>query len=439
MANNHETAKISPVVLDFFPHNPYPPRTGAHHRCMQIIEGLRDLGCKVFFCSSTLFSETTWNTDARNELLKAGLSDVLVHEPSWHDLKVQVLMSRSYKKLKRPIPLDSIYYTPPGLRRWFSRLVHRIRPDIVLINYAYWGALAGKGCRRSIKVIDYHDILSINRVMRRAIMQHLPPTPIDAEDVEEAVVTEDFFSGLNFPELENEMRIFDRFDYTLCITSHEAELINDRTTRTKTITLPVTMKTYPMRNTYKGPALFPTGPNPFNVQGYVYLVRKVLPLVRQVMENPLIVVTGSCCEQVQPATGIELAGHINDMRTLYADAGFVVCPIFGGTGQQIKIVEAMANGLPVVALRRAAEATPLEHGISGWVAEDAAGFAEGMVRLWRDRDLCRSMGEEGRKKIERHFSAERTKSSLWALLEDIGFKKGAITTNERRIADSDIS
>lgn len=422
---------FSPVVLDFFPHNPYPPRTGAHHRCMQVIEALLGLGCKVVLCSSELFSEIPWDEKSRGALVEAGLSDVIVHKANREDTLLRGLVSRLHRKRERPIPLDSVYYTPPGLRHWFSRVVRQIEPDIVLINYAYWGPLAGKECDHRIKVIDYLDLLSINREMRRAVARHLPPAPFAPEDVDEALLAEDFFSALAFPELEEEMRILDGFDYTLCINDHEAALIEARASRTRTLPLPVTVKPAFLANTYTGPALFPTGPNPFNAQGYVYLARKVMPLVRQEIENPLVVVTGWCCEQVRPVRGIELAGFVDDMSDLYRDAAYLVCPVFGGTGQQIKIVEAMANGLPVVAMRKAAEATPLEHGVSGWVAEDAAGFAEGMVRLWRDRELCRRMGEAGRTKIAMHFSVERAKDSLSVLLSDPRVARNTSSRDEK--------
>ena len=47
-------------VLFFFPHNPYPAKSGAHKRCLEMLSGLRELGCEVTLMSSTLSSETPW-------------------------------------------------------------------------------------------------------------------------------------------------------------------------------------------------------------------------------------------------------------------------------------------------------------------------------------------------------------------------------------------
>src|SRR6185436_18574699 len=92
-------------------------------------------------------------------------------------------------------------------------------------------------------------------------------------------------------------------------------------------------------------------------------------------------VTGYLTGRVVAARGVTLAGHVPDLRAAYARARFMVCPVFGGTGQQIKIVEAMAHGLAVVALRGAARNSPVRHGVNGFVAADAAEFAEYAQRL----------------------------------------------------------
>jgi glycosyltransferase involved in cell wall biosynthesis len=78
--------------------------------------------------------------------------------------------------------------------------------------------------------------------------------------------------------------------------------------------------------------------------------------------------------------------------------------VLGKTGQQIKIVEAMAHGLPVVVTRAAAESAPLQHGQTGLVANDAAEFAAYVIQLWRDRELCQAMGRQARAVIVNDYS-----------------------------------
>jgi hypothetical protein len=83
---------------------------------------------------------------------------------------------------------------------------------------------------------------------------------------------------------------------------------------------------------------------------------------------------------------------------------FALCPVMGGTGMPVKVIEAMAHGLPVIALRSTGQEIPVEHGETGFIAENAAEFAHYVVRLHSDRALCRKMGEAARNAISQHFS-----------------------------------
>jgi glycosyltransferase involved in cell wall biosynthesis len=423
--------KRSPLVVAFFPHNLFPPRTGAHHRCMQVLNGLIESGCEVVLCSSTLFSDTPWSETSQRSLRREGLADVRVYEPHRADTIFCGFLSRFYSTLRIPMPLTSFSYTPPGLLLWFSRLLRDLDPDIVLINYAYWDRLAWNRPRGALRVIDYYDILSRNLEMRKALERLLPIPPIRPAEVDGAILEESFFSGLDYPQRDKELGIFDKYDFTLCINRQEASLIEQQASHTRVLFLPLVWKPADLENTYDGPALFPTGPNPFNLQGYLYLARKVLPRVLDEVESFSLQVTGSCCDLVAPVEGVELTGYVPDLAALYAKARFVVCPVFGGTGQQIKITEAMAHGVPVIALRSAAEATPLQHGVSGWIADDEAGFAEGMVQLWRDRELCRRLGEKARDVIAESFSQERLLEGLSPLLDVFSASRGSAGTPSR--------
>ena len=48
----------------------------------------------------------------------------------------------------------------------------------------------------------------------------------------------------------------------------------------------------------------------------------------------------------------------------------------------------------------------VEHDRTGIVVdiEDREGLADALVRLWRDPDLCRRLGDAGRRKAETHYS-----------------------------------
>jgi len=72
-------------------------------------------------------------------------------------------------------------------------------------------------------------------------------------------------------------------------------------------------------------------------------------------------------------------------------------------------LEAMAMRKPVVAIGNGGTPEVVEHGHSGLLSahRDVATFAENVIALLRDPERRARMGESGRERVVRHFSAER--------------------------------
>ncbi|MBA2524194.1 MAG: glycosyltransferase family 4 protein [Pyrinomonadaceae bacterium] len=406
-------------VLVFFPHNLQPPHTGADKRCLEMLAGLQEIGCEVTLASSALSSITKWTPSSVRALEEQFVKDVRVYEPTAADNRFLYYLRKYYAadcratrvlkmlRLQKTVaPINSMLHTPPDMRRWFRKMHDEIAPDIIIMNYAYWdGLLSHRKFNSTLRIIDILDLVSLNAQMHQTLVKYLP-NPLKADRADDHVLSEDFFETLNMAPHADEFRIFDKYNYTIAITSKEADLISRHTSKTKISLIPVTLEPCYIPNNYSGYALFTVGPNLFNVQGYLYFAKHVLPQVRRRISSFSLHVTGIFYNHTppEPEDGIVLRGFVPELKAVYESARFVVCPVFGGTGQQIKIVEAMAHGLPVIALRFAAERSPIEHGINGLVANNAEEFADHVVRLWNDRNLCRRLGDAARETIARDFS-----------------------------------
>jgi glycosyltransferase involved in cell wall biosynthesis len=159
--------------------------------------------------------------------------------------------------------------------------------------------------------------------------------------------------------------------------------------------------------------VFPAGPNFFNVQGYFYFVKRVLPLVRRQAPDFLLEATNmSPCLPHTSEPGVTIHNFIPDLKSFYAKSSFLICPLIAGTGQNVKIIEAMAHGLTVVATKYSQQSSPIEHGVSGFVANSVEEFAEYTIRLWKDKALRKKMGQAAREKIAAEFSRKRLLNDL---------------------------
>ncbi len=385
-----------------------------------MLGGFREHDCELTLASSEFTAHNKWTDESVAHLRANYLSSFRLHKPDYVDIKVRQLLQKYYSlRGEQPSPFSSLY-TPPGMRRWFTRLLCETAPDIVMINYAYWdGLLNHRKFQSIVRVSETIDLLTLSLSMWRAVDSHLPPPPIDAAAVGDEVISEKFFDDLHLQASPEEFRVYDKYDYTIAISRHDAELMRRQTQRTKVLYIPMTQDPCFLANTYSGPALLTTGPNPFNLQGYFYFVKKVLPIVQKSVQSFCLQVTGYCCDRVVPVEGVELSGFVTDLKPLYEAARFLVCPVFGGTGQQVKIIEAMAHGVPVVALKQAAEKSAIRHGENGLVANNAGEFAEHVVRLWQDPESCRRLGENARQTVAKEFSRARLVDGLSAIVNTV--------------------
>jgi glycosyltransferase involved in cell wall biosynthesis len=103
---------------------------------------------------------------------------------------------------------------------------------------------------------------------------------------------------------------------------------------------------------------------------------------------------------------------ITELPGVLAAADVALHPRPPCDGLPMKLLNYMAAALPVVSFRGSARG--LEHGRSAWIVEDGdvEGFAEGIVRLLRDRELARRLGTEARARVAREGSWERTATDV---------------------------
>lgn len=96
-------------------------------------------------------------------------------------------------------------------------------------------------------------------------------------------------------------------------------------------------------------------------------------------------------------------GYVDDISDFYAQALAYVCPIRDGGGTKLKVLDALAHQLPIVAHPLACEGIEVVDGEEVFLARTADEFAAGILRL-ADPALNRAMGEKGGDLIQRKYN-----------------------------------
>jgi O-antigen biosynthesis protein len=151
--------------------------------------------------------------------------------------------------------------------------------------------------------------------------------------------------------------------------------------------------------------------HPPNADAAVWLVREVLPLLRpRLPAEAVLRLVGSnpsrAVRALADGHGVVVTGQVPDLAPWLERSRLTVAPLRFGAGVKGKINLSMAHGVPVVATSVAVEGMKLVPGEDVLVADDAAGFADAVARLYHDPALFARLAERGRRSVRQHYSVE---------------------------------
>ncbi|MGQ9635845.1 MAG: glycosyltransferase [Bryobacteraceae bacterium] len=96
---------------------------------------------------------------------------------------------------------------------------------------------------------------------------------------------------------------------------------------------------------------------------------------------------------------VMVTGEVEDIRPYYRGAAAAVVPLRVGGGSRLKILEAMAAGVPVVSTRLGAEGLELEPERHLLIVDSAEHFAQTVSRLLSAPELGRRLAEQARRVV----------------------------------------
>lgn len=152
-----------------------------------------------------------------------------------------------------------------------------------------------------------------------------------------------------------------------------------------------------------------------NVDALRWFVDRVWPLVRQKVADAEFHVLGKDPPPFLSSyrdQGIVVRGFVDDLYAAYAESDVSVAPLFVGSGMRLKIVEAMAAGLPVVATSISAEGIELSEADGLFREDEAEGTAEAIVSLLLDRNGTRELGSRAQEAVVRTYTWRSSVSAM---------------------------
>lgn len=154
-----------------------------------------------------------------------------------------------------------------------------------------------------------------------------------------------------------------------------------------------------------------------NVDAVCWLVERVLPLVWREAPEARLTIAGARPHRRVLALArrdprVEVIGNVDHLHPHLAAARIATAPMRAGSGQLLKVLEAMSTGTPVVTTTRGLsgiDAVPGEHALA---ADTPEAFAAHVVALIRDDLLASRLASAGHALVEERYTWERSVAEL---------------------------
>ena len=162
-----------------------------------------------------------------------------------------------------------------------------------------------------------------------------------------------------------------------------------------------------------------------NVSAVQFLVREIWPRLKRKYPNAQATIIGRqppdwLSTAATMDRSIHVTGFVDDVRPYMAEAQVYVCPIFDGGGTKLKVLDALAMGVPLVAHPISCEGIDVMAERNVLLATTPDEFVEQIGRLFDDQGLRERLSRSGRDLAVRQYDFDSIGRDLASLYEELG-------------------
>lgn len=161
-----------------------------------------------------------------------------------------------------------------------------------------------------------------------------------------------------------------------------------------------------------------------NSDGALWFAHDIWPLITQTHPDLRLyfVGAGASHELKQLAhmdKRIVVTGAVNDLRPYREQASIFINPMRLGSGLRIKVLEAMASGLPVVSTSLGAAGIPAQNGVNCFIADTPELMAESIVWLLGDKLLGQTIGLAAKAMVKSKYDIRSSVREFEKVLREV--------------------
>jgi glycosyltransferase involved in cell wall biosynthesis len=170
--------------------------------------------------------------------------------------------------------------------------------------------------------------------------------------------------------------------------------------------------------------LFLGSGHPPNVEAAFQIIRNIAPK----LPNVYFLIAGSVCWMIRNESrgkNVGLAYFISDdeKRELFRVANIALNPMVSGSGTNLKMLDYMAAGLPVISTAVGARGITIQNHKHAIIC-DLNAFADEISHLIDHADIAEELSRNGRRLVKEHYDWKNIANSMICEIEEISAEKG---------------
>jgi len=156
---------------------------------------------------------------------------------------------------------------------------------------------------------------------------------------------------------------------------------------------------------------------PANIDGIRWFLDQIYPIVKQQVPNVRCTLIGArppqdIKEREQTDSSLKVTGYVDDPLPYLQDSSMMIVPLRAGGGMRVKILNAFAQGLPMVSTTVGCEGIHVTNNDDILIADTPQDFAQQTIRLLTDSVLNEQLALHGRQTAEQQYDYRRACAPL---------------------------
>ena len=158
-----------------------------------------------------------------------------------------------------------------------------------------------------------------------------------------------------------------------------------------------------------------------NADAAIFFAKQIWPLIRAQMPEATWLIVGREpppeVKRLGNLPGVTVTGTVSEVRPYLAASAVAIVPLQVGSGTRLKILEAFAMRKAVVSTSVGCEGLAVVPGQHLLLADRPAEFAQAVITLLKDTEMCSRLGSAGRALVESQYSWDACGDRLLEALE----------------------